>query len=64
MISDRVPLPLIVQLETDGFPAEPTLELNTNAVLSLGFATLVMVRKPAFGVNTQSDGSEFGSPDG
>src|SRR6266540_3746372 len=58
------PLPLIVQVLTAGLPAEGSDALNTKSVLSSGLATLTIVRNPAFGVITQSDGSEFGSCDG
>ncbi len=38
--------------------------VNTKLVASLGLAVLTIVRKPLFGWKMQSDGSEFGSPDG
>ena len=38
--------------------------LNGNDVPSSGLATFTIVRKPLLGAKTQSEGSEFGSPEG
>jgi hypothetical protein len=56
------PLPVIVHEVSP--PAEGADALNTKSVVSLGFAALTIVRNPLFGAKTQSDGSEFGSPEG
>ena len=65
VVSDLAePLPLIVQLLTGGVVAEPADALKVNACVDPAGATLVIVRKPLFGAKTQSDGSEFGWPEG
>jgi hypothetical protein len=58
-ISVTEPLPLIVQLLTPFLEAAEAL--NVNAVVSLGFAVLTIVRKPLPGVTTQSNGLLFPS---
>ena len=61
-IRSTEPLPVIVHEVSP--PAEAAEALNTKSVESSGSATLTIVRKPLFGVKTQSDGSEFGWPEG
>jgi hypothetical protein len=61
-INGTEPLPVIVH-EVSPL-AEGADALNTKFVASLGFAFFTIVRNPEFGVKTQSDGSEFGWPDG
>jgi hypothetical protein len=61
-ISWTEPLPVIVQLVSVVCDASDALKSNS-CVVPAG-ATLTIVRKPLFGEKMQSDGSEFGSPDG
>ena len=65
-MSERTGITLLVSLPcaVNSTVESPSRRKSKFAFESSGSATLTIVRKPSRGISTQSDGSEFGSPDG